>query len=243
MAKQNRAFVMVHGAWQASEGWRKVADFLSHAGFPVLLIDLPGHGSQAGISFQKINLQTYVNYVCQKVQEIQKYVPAILVGHSMSGMVISQVAQNLAVQQLIYVSAFLPVSGECLLDIAKHSKIVGLSQNTIINRKLKSIVLDKNGLDKLFYHDCAAEITELALSRLQDEPLLPFYGSVRLTPEKFGQIRKTYIECLQDCSVSIELQRFMHNRWSCQVISLDTGHAPFYAMPEQLAQALIDSVA
>ena len=149
MAKQNVAFVvLVHGSWQASDGWRKVADFLSHAGFPVLLIDLPGHGSQAGIDFHKINCQLTSTMFVKRFRKY-KNMPVILVGHSMSGMVVSQVAQNLSVQQLIYVSAFLPVNGECLLDIAKHSPIIGISKNMIIHRNHKSIVLDKNGLDQV----------------------------------------------------------------------------------------------
>jgi hypothetical protein len=134
------------------------------------------------------------------------------------------------------------VDGECLLDISRRSHIIGISKNMIMNRQLKSITLEKSGLDKLFYNGCTTEVTALALSRLQDEPLLPFYGNVRLTQEKFGQTPKSYIECLKDFSVSIELQRFMHQRWPCTIQSLESGHAPHYAVPEQLAKTLINCV-
>jgi pimeloyl-ACP methyl ester carboxylesterase len=235
-------FVILHGSWQASEGWQTVGNLLQGAGFRAHLLDLPGHGSHAGMNFQKINLQTYVNYVCEQVQDLQKNAPLVLVGHSMAGMVISQVAQNLPVEHLIYISAFLPVDGECLLDIARRSHIIGISKNMIMNPKQKTVALDKNGLDKLFYHDCTPTVRDLALSRLQEEPLLPFYGCVRLTEEKFGQVPKSYIECLKDFSISIELQRFMHQRWKCEIHSLDAGHSPHYSVPEQLAQTLLSCV-
>ncbi len=235
-------FVILHGSWQDSEGWQTVGTLLRKAGFPVCLLDLPGHGCHAGMKFQAINLHTYVNHVCQKIQDLLKKTPVVLVGHSMSGMVISQVAQNIPIRHLIYVSAFLPVDGECLLDISRRSHIIGISKNMIMNRQLKSITLEKSGLDKLFYNGCSTEVTALALSRLQDEPLLPFYGNVRLTQEKFGQTPKSYIECLKDFSVSIELQRFMHQRWPCAIHSLESGHAPHYAVPEQLAKTLINCV-
>lgn len=242
MINKNKIFVILHGAWQASDSWQPVADLLNQAGFPVNVLDLPGHGAFREISFHKINLQTYVNFVCQKVQELQQDFSVILVGHSMSGMVISQVAQNIPVQKLIYVSGFLPVNNECLLDIAKHSPIIGISKNMIFHRTHKSISLDKNGLDRLFYNGCTPEVIELGLSRLQDEPLLPFYGRVRLTTEKFGQIPRAYIECTKDFSISIKLQRSMHRRWPCDVYSLEAGHSPFYSAPENLADALIHCV-
>ena len=242
LTQKTKTFIILHGSWQSSEGWKTVADLMSHAGFPVMLIDLPGHGTQADMGFHKINLQTYVNYVCQQVQAIQRQTPVVLVAHSMSGMIISQVAQNIPIHQLMYISAFLPVNGECLLDIAKRSPVIGISKNMMINRIQKSINLDKNGIDKLFYNDCPPEVTQVALSRLQEEPLLPFYGHVRLTQEKFGRTPKVYIECLKDFTVCIELQRFMHSRWACTVQTLDSGHAPFYAAPEQLARILIHSL-
>lgn len=240
MEKKPCAFVILHGSWQSAEAWKPVASVLKKAGFPVFMLDLPGHGANADIPFPAINLPTYVTYVCQQIQHLNKVVPVTLIGHSMSGMVISQVAQSIPVKQLIYVAAFLPVDGECLTDIAKHSRIIGLSKNMNTDLMRKSITLDKNGLDRIFYNGCTKEATDLAISRLQAEPLLPFYGRVHLTADKFGSVPKHYIECLYDYSISIELQRYMQNRWPCSVTSLESGHAPHYAMPEELAQMILD---
>ncbi|MBS0350210.1 MAG: alpha/beta hydrolase [Proteobacteria bacterium] len=242
MLEQKRTFVILHGGWQSSRGWKAVADLLNQAGFRVGLVDLPGHGSQAGIPFHKINLQTYVNYTCQIVQEFQKQGPVVLVGHSMSGMVISQVAQNMMVDRLIYVTAFLPVNHERLVDIARHSPIIGISKNMVYNLKEKSISLDKAGLDRLFYNGCSFEVTEQALSRLQEQPVLPFYGRVYLTKEKFGAVPKYYVECTKDFSLSIKLQRSMQKRWPCGIYSVEAGHCPFYSIPEVLTEIFINCI-
>ncbi len=242
MEKKTCALVILHGSWQSSEAWKPVASFLKKEGYPVFLLDLPGHGTNAGIPFPAINLQTYVTYVCQQIQHLHKVIPVTLIGHSMSGMVISQVAQSIPVKQLIYVSGFLPIDGECLFDIAKQSPLIGLTKNMAMDRIRKTITLDTPGLDRVFYNGCAPETIDLAISRLQPEPLLPFYGRVHLTEEKFGKAPKHYIECLQDYSISLELQRYMHNRWPCTVHAIDTGHAPHYALPENLARILINCV-
>ena len=231
--------IIVHGSWQSSDGWQPVAKLLHEQGYQVRLIDLPGHGSQSGQDSSTIHLQTYVDYVSQVIRQQAVDAPIALVGHSMAGMIISQVAECVPVEKLIYVAAFLPVNDENLLDIAKRSDIVGLSKNMIIDSNNQSISLIKEGLENIFYNGCDPQLINVAMSRLQDEPLLPFFEKVQLTEEKFGRIRKYYLECLKDLSISINLQRAMSARWDCQVYSLDSGHAPFYSVPKQLSELLI----
>src|SRR5437868_5719798 len=58
-------------------------------------------------------------------------------------------------------------------------------------------------------------------------------------PERFGQLPRVYIECLQDRAIGPALQQRMYTAMPCQqAISLQTGHSPFYAAPEQLAREL-----
>ncbi len=68
----------------------------------------------------------------------------------------------------------------------------------IINSKNQSISLIKEGLENIFYNGCDPQLINVAISNLQDEPLLPFFEKVQLTQEKFGKIPKYYLECLKD---------------------------------------------
>ena len=238
MNKKSVLFVMIHGSWQSSFGWQEVSNLLILKGHSTLLIDLPGHGHNFTTNFTDIHLKTYVDYVTNKISHVQANHDIILVGHSMSGMVVSQVAELLDIKLLIYVAAFLPINGECLLDIAKRSNIDGVSKNMVINNELKSISLATKGLENIFYNDCDKSIVDLALAKIQDEPLQPFCEMVNLTNERFGCTPKVYIECTKDNAISIELQKMMCARWVCTVDSLTSGHAPFYSMPEELSEAL-----
>lgn len=231
-------FSIVHGAWQSSAGWCTVINLLQAKGYATLPIDLPGHGNNMGYEYSDIHLHTYVNYVCDTIRPIQDKYRVVLIGHSMGGIVISQVAENLTLDQLIYVSAFLPVDGESLIDTAKHSTIDGVSKNMVFDERTKSISLTKEGLEEIFYNDCSEVVRSIALSSLQAQPLLPLFDKVRVTKEKFGKTSKSYIECNMDQAIGIELQKFMNHRWQCNTYSLDTGHAPFYSSPEKLANIL-----
>ncbi len=234
-------FVILHGSWQSNSGWQAVSTQLKLKNYSVLLVNLPGHGDNP-YDFKTIHLQTYVEYVYERVQPLQENYEIVLVGHSMSGMVISQLAENLKIKLLIYVAAFLPIDQECLIDIAMRSEIDGVSKNRVVDKARQSISLISTGLEKIFYNDCDIRTIKTALSGLQAEPLLPFHDRVSLTQNKFGSTAKAYIECTEDNAISIKLQREMYSRWQCSVYSLDAGHAPFYSMPDKLSETLIKAL-
>ena len=73
----------------------------------VIVVNLPAHGAD-NIDGRGIGLTDYVKTVGDAVKKATGKV--ILVGHSMAGMIISQVAENMPnkIDKLIYVSAYLP---------------------------------------------------------------------------------------------------------------------------------------
>src|ERR1700761_2452927 len=89
--KKAETIVLVHGAWSDASAWDYVVPQLKAAGFDVIAVNLPGHGKDntppAGIT-----MDNYVEVV-KKAIGTKKNV--ILVGHSMGGVVISEVAQQI----------------------------------------------------------------------------------------------------------------------------------------------------
>ena len=50
---------------------------------------------------------------------------------------------------------------------------------------------------------------------------------------------RVYIECLQDKVIPAPLQRQMYAKLPCQkVVSLNTGHSPFFSAPQKLTESL-----
>src|SRR5690242_8929821 len=94
-------FVLVHGAWHGAWCWDKVVPLLEIKGHSAHAIDLPGHGRDLTPTAE-VTLERYVERVCQAL--VAEPEPAVLVGHSMSGMVITQAAERCPehIQMLVY---------------------------------------------------------------------------------------------------------------------------------------------
>ena len=98
-------YVLIHGSWHGAWCWYKVVPRLEQAGHTALAIDLPGHGRD-WTPPQDVSMQTYVDSVCGVLDTLPE--PAILVGHSRGGIVISQVAESRREDQSTGLSCSLP---------------------------------------------------------------------------------------------------------------------------------------
>ena len=66
---------------------------------------------------------------------------------------------------------------------------------------------------------------------------------VEVAEGNFGSVRRTYVHTTQDRAVSPPAQEKMYTDLPCEkVVSMVTGHLPFFAAPEELAGHL-DSLA
>lgn len=231
-------YILLHGAWHARWCWKYVTPLLEEKGHTVYTPDLPGHGHDL-TPFAEITLKTYVDSVIELINRQEQ--PVVLVGHSMAGIIISQVAEQIPekIDQLIYVAAFIPENHQSLSQCAQESKSPGLAPEIIIDEAKNSIALIKsNRLKTLFYNCCNEKDVQEALALLQPEPFFPFITPISITPERFGKVRKHYIECLQDGVLLPEDQKRMYSQTNSHVVSLNVGHSPFFSMPEELVKAL-----
>lgn len=91
--------VLVHGAFADGSGWRRVYDLLTARGYRVAIVQNP--------------LTSFADDVAAttRVLDLQDG-PAILVGHSWGGTVITEAGVHSNVAGLVYVSALIPDVGE-----------------------------------------------------------------------------------------------------------------------------------
>jgi hypothetical protein len=60
-----------------------------------------------------------------------------------------------------------------------------------------------------------------------------------LTPERYGSVRRAYIEATEDRAIIPPLQREFIRRSPCErIVALPSDDSPFYSMPERLAVTL-----
>ena len=109
--------MLVHGAWHGGWCWRRVAPLLRAAGHEVYTPTLTGLGERAHLLSPDVGLDTHAQDVVG-VLEYEDLRDAVLVGHSYGGMVVTAAAELAAprLAQLVYLDAFAPRDGECLLD-------------------------------------------------------------------------------------------------------------------------------
>lgn len=229
-------FLLVHGSWQGAWCWREIVPRLKQRGHGATAIDLPGHGEDRSPP-ESITLEDYVDCVVHAVNSLKD--APILVGHCMGGF-IGQVAELIPdrIAALVYVAALAPSHGCSMMQFVDGFDPRYLAQlNWSPDRRTAQISLE--GAKESLYSCCSPEIVESAYARFTPEPVAPFETPISITERNFGRVRRYYIECLQDRVLPIALQRAIRDgvRFT-DVYSLDTGHAPFFSAPQELAAIL-----
>ncbi len=206
----------------------------------MLAPDLPGHGNNKAY-FKSITLKIYIDEVTKLIKLQDK--PVILVGHSMSGVIISQLAENIPehIEALVYVSGFIPDNNGSLVHEERKAKIQGVVKEVIVDESNNKITLKlSSNIQKLFFNTCSQEDANWAMSKFQAQPFRPFIDTVTLSTQKFKNVPKFYIECLKDQAIRIEDQKRMYSKINVEVFSLDTDHSPFLCAPQLLSMLLIN---
>lgn len=222
-------FVLVHGAWHGSWCWDKVTPLLEERGHTVAAPDLP----------LDMDLDADVATVADALNAEEG--AAILVGHSMAGAVVSQAAEQLfeKIERLVFLTAFAPQNGESINTLARCNIASALRDNVIPAADGGGVVVKPEVIRQCFYHDCSDDDVERAMAMLQSQNPAPFGTALALTPGRYGNVSKQYIECIEDQAIHIHLQREMARRAGCTLInSLQTSHSPFFSAPAQLAAHL-----
>lgn len=233
-------YVLIHGGWQASWVWCKVKPLLRRSGHTVAAPDLPGHGTDT-TSHRDVSLDAYVGRVINLLESADE--PAILVGHSMGGIINSQAAERAPshVAALVFVGAFIPADGQSLRDIVGESPQAGgmVIPNLVPHADGISTVLREEAVKEALYEDSSEQEFAWIKSLMQPQPMRPFEERVSLSREKWGRVPRFYIELTRDKALPPFLQRQMHQEHSCQrVMTIDSDHSPFFSAPNALADAL-----
>ena len=111
-------FVLVHGAWGGSYGFRYVRRPLREAGHEVFTPSLTGIGERAHLASPQVNLSTHVTDVVNTIL-YEDLTDIVLLGYSYGGMVVTGALEHVAdrVSHLVYLDAFKPADGQSLTDL------------------------------------------------------------------------------------------------------------------------------
>ena len=235
--KRYPTYVLVHGAWADESAWGMVRNQLAIRA-NVIVVNLPAHGADNRYG-AGVGLSDYVKTVSDAIKTVNGKVR--LVGHSMAGMIISQVAELMPakIEQLVYVSAYLPKNGESASSITNrflnNQPIPAFS----FNEDYSLVSIKKEAIPDVVCADCPAAMKEALVKYHRAEPVKGLNDVVKLGPA-FKQIPKFYISTKLDAAVPYALQQQMikNNGSVKKVVEMETSHLPFVVKPVEFLQHL-----
>jgi pimeloyl-ACP methyl ester carboxylesterase len=121
LSRENKmaTIVLVHGSTSGGWVWKEIALTLRDAGHEVYTPTLTGLGERVHLLSREIGLDTQITDIVN-VLLFEDLHDVILVGHSLAGMIITGVADQVPerIAKLIYLDAVIPENGESVLDLA-----------------------------------------------------------------------------------------------------------------------------
>ena len=234
-------FVLVHGAFGGAWCWEPVIGPLEAAGHTVDALDLPG-GGEDRTPVEGITLASCADRVCEVLESRSE--PAILVGYSMGGVVITQAASNCPdhVASLVFVAAFMPANGQSLLDMTHLPEAEGdlIQANVVIEGEPPVAVLSADATAAAVYNDCTSEQTAWAVAKRRPQAVAPDVTPVDVDESVLAAIPRSYVITTRDQALMPALQHRMIREHPCErVFELNADHAPFLSATDGLVAALV----
>jgi pimeloyl-ACP methyl ester carboxylesterase len=234
-------FVLIHGSWHGAWCFDDVKALLEAAGHAVIAPDLPGMGGSEA-ELRAVTLQGWADFAANLCKNAAQH-PVILAGHSRGGVVISQAAETApeAIDALVYICAMMLPDGTSRAAFKQHEESNPDFDALVIPVYGDAATLvDPTLGPAVFAQLSPPDKVAAAMDRLVAEPKAPRSTPMRLSPERYGTIPRTYIECTEDRAIPISSQRLMQQLMpGAEVVTLDADHSPFLSRPQELAEALL----
>ena len=230
--------VLVHGAFENDQVWGHVTAKLKADGYKVVTVNLPGRPGNP-MAPDKVSLDLYRDTVVKALGASAR--PAVVVGHSFGGIVISAAAEQAPkrIKTLVYLAAYLPHDGDSLVSLAQQDPDAKIGPHLQIHKETGLASIEYSARADLFANGGPEGLRKAIPDLILDEPLSPLATPVKLTASHFGKVDKAYIHTAADQVISPAFQARMVAGTPVRVeYTLPTGHTPFLTDPDGLATAI-----
>ena len=235
-------FVLVHGSFHGAWCWSRLKPLLESAGHRVVAPNLPGSGGDPA-PVENADLDSYATRIAGTIDDLEG--PVVLVGHSMGGIVTSQVAELRAsrITAAVYVNGLLLRSGESLasfLDAHAYLNVDDLVlKNMVVSPDGTMATFPVGKAAEVFYNTCSPADAEWAANQLLPQRTKIYADLLQLTGDRYGRVPRFYVKGTKDNAVSSMYQEAMLKNTACEdVFTLPGDHSPFLYAPSELAGIL-----
>jgi pimeloyl-ACP methyl ester carboxylesterase len=235
MSTDKPAIVLVHGAFAESASWNGVVERLREQAFDVTAVANPLRG-----------VETDAAYLRDVIAAIGR--PAVLVGHSYAGILITEAAAgNDAVIGLTYVAAFAPEHGESAFELS------GKFPGSTLGEALVSYPVSAGDIEfaiagPAFHQQFAADVpaAEAEVMAATQRPVTQSALTTGLptTAPAWRTTPSWFVWGTEDRNIPAALQRFMAERAGARAAREIAGaaHALSVSRPDEVTAAILDTV-
>ena len=163
--------------------------------------------------------------------------PTVFVGHSFSGMIVSEAGVHPNVASLVYVAARAPDAGEDYTALAKNFKTPPATAGIVFDG-------DQGRLSETaFLHDFAGDLPRskaMVLYAVQ-QPFRKELLAGKTTKAAWRSKPSFYAVSTEDRTIDPDLERFMAKRMGAKTIELKASHLSLISQPAVISQLILEA--
>jgi pimeloyl-ACP methyl ester carboxylesterase len=216
--------VLVHGLFADGSSWSEVIPRLQAAGLNVTSVQNP--------------LTTLPEAVDSALRVLARQDgPTVLVGHSFSGMIVTDAGVHPNVSAVVYVAARAPDAGEDYTALAEKFPTPPASAGVIFDG-------DEGRLsEEAFLRDFAGDLPE-AKAKVLYAVQWPFHKALlagKTTHAAWRSKPSYYAVSTEDRTINPDLERFMAKRMGATTIEVKSSHLSLISHPDEIARLILEA--
>lgn len=214
--------VLVHGGFVDGSGWQGVYDLLTADGFNVSVVQN-----------QTLSLESDVETTHNVLDRLDS--PAILVGHSYGGAVITEAGRHDRVAGLVYITAFAPDTGESVNTLIADPP-PGAPVPPILPPQDGFLFLDRDKFADSFASDVPATLAAFMADSQVPWGVEALNGAV--SEPAWRSKPSWYLIATDDRMIPPPAQRAMSERTGSTVIEASGSHSIYISQPQAVADLI-----
>ena len=217
-----RNVILVHGGFVDGAGWEGVYKILKRDGYNVSIVQNPTISLEGDVAATKLILAA-------------QDAPAILVGHSYGGAIITEAGNDPKVAKLVYIAAFAPDEGESVNTLIKDPP-PGAPVPPILPPRDGYLFLDKAKFPASFAGDVETDKAAFMADSQVPWGVDALGGTIRQAAWRTKP--SWYMVTTEDRMIPPPAQRFMAKRAGSTVVEVKGSHAIYVSQPEAVASLI-----
>ena len=223
-APKARNVVMVHGLFADGSSWSEVIARLQAAGLNATAVQNP--------------LTTLPEAIASAERVLARQDgPTVLVGHSFSGMIVTEAGMHPNVSAVVYVAARAPDAGEDYAALAKTFPTPPASAGIVFDG-------DEGRLsEEAFLRDFAGDLPEAKAKVLYavQEPFHKALLTGKTTHAAWRSKPSFYAVSTEDRTINPDLERFMAKRMGARTIEVKASHLSLISQPDAITRLILEA--